>query len=87
MLRIGILGCGTIAAKVADSLKGNKKVVIEGVASRERNKAKKFASVHCPDAKVFIGSRNKSTDGYSEYTFLRKVMSKTYIKVISWFGT
>lgn len=55
MLRIGILGCGTIAAKVADSLKGNKKVVIEGVASRERNKAKKFASVHCPDAKVFTG--------------------------------
>ena len=55
MLRVGILGCGTIAAKVADSLKGNKKVVIAGVASRERNKAKKFASNHCPDAKVFSG--------------------------------
>lgn len=55
MLRVGILGCGTIAAKVADSLKGNKNVVIEGVASRERNKAKKFASEHCPDAKVFAG--------------------------------
>ena len=46
MLRVGILGCGSIAAKVADSLKGSKKVVIAGVASRERNKAKKFASVH-----------------------------------------
>lgn len=55
MLRVGILGCGTIAAKVADSLKGNSNVVIEGVASRERNKAKKFASEHCPDAKVFSG--------------------------------
>ena len=55
MLRVGILGCGTIAAKVADSLKGNKNVVIEGIASRERNKAKKFAAAHCPDAKVFTG--------------------------------
>lgn len=55
MLRVGILGCGTIAAKVCDSLKGNKKVRIEGVASRERAKAKKFAAAHCPDAKVFTG--------------------------------
>jgi len=55
MLRVGILGCGTIAAKIADSLKGNKKVIIAGVASRERNKAKKFAATHCPDAKVFTG--------------------------------
>lgn len=30
-----------------------------------------------------IGSRNLSKDGYEGYTFLRKVMSKTYIKVIS----
>ncbi|MDO4421609.1 MAG: Gfo/Idh/MocA family oxidoreductase [Eubacteriales bacterium] len=55
MLRVGILGCGTIAAKIADSLKGNKKAIIAGVASRERNKAKKFAAAHCPDAKVFTG--------------------------------
>ena len=55
MLRVGIIGCGTIAAKIADSLKGNKKAVIAGVASRERNKAKKFAAAHCPDAKVFTG--------------------------------
>ena len=55
MLRVGILGCGTIAAKIANSLKGNKKVIIAGVASRERNRAKKFAAVHCPDAKVFTG--------------------------------
>ena len=55
MLRVGILGCGTIAAKVADALKGSRKVRIEGVASRERAKAKKFAAAHCPDAKIFAG--------------------------------
>ena len=55
MLRVGILGCGNIAAKVADSLKGSRSVVVAGVAARERNKAKKFASAHCPDAKVFTG--------------------------------
>ena len=55
MLKVGILGCGNIAAKVAESLKGSKSVVIAGVASRERNKAKKFAAAHCPDAKVFTG--------------------------------
>lgn len=38
------------------------------------------------DAKVFIGSRNISADGYSEYTLIRKIMSKTYIKVVSLFG-
>ena len=55
MLRVGILGCGTIAAKICESLKGNRKVRIEGVASRERAKAKKFAAANCPDAKVFTG--------------------------------
>ena len=55
MLRVGILGCGSIASKVADSLKRNRNVTIAGVASRERSKAKKFAALHCPDAKVFTG--------------------------------
>ncbi len=31
---------------------------------------------------LLIGSRNISSDGYEGYTFLRKLMSKTYIKVI-----
>ena len=35
-----------------------------------------------PDADIVIGSRNISKDGYEGYTFLRKVMSKTYIKVL-----
>jgi predicted dehydrogenase len=44
-----------VLLQIAESLKGNKKAVIAGVASRERNKAKKFAAAHCPDAKVFTG--------------------------------
>ena len=32
---------------------------------------------------LVIGSRNLDADGYEGYTFLRKLMSKTYIKVIS----
>ncbi len=35
-----------------------------------------------PDAGLFIGSRNIGDDGYEGYTFLRKIMSKTYIKVL-----
>lgn len=33
-------------------------------------------------AALFIGSRNIGDDGYDGYTFLRKIMSKTYIKVL-----
>ena len=33
-------------------------------------------------AGLFIGSRNIGEDGYDGYTFLRKIMSKTYIKVL-----
>ena len=35
-----------------------------------------------PDADMIIGSRNLSSDGYEGYTFLRKLASKTYIKVL-----
>ncbi len=35
------------------------------------------------EADVVVGSRNLSKDGYEGYTFLRKLASKTYIKVIS----
>lgn len=35
---------------------------------------------------VLIGSRNLSGDGYEGYTFLRKVMSKTYIRVLNLFA-
>ncbi|MBE6582240.1 MAG: glycosyltransferase [Ruminococcaceae bacterium] len=32
---------------------------------------------------IIIGSRNIASDGYEGYTFLRKMMSKTYIKLVS----
>lgn len=35
-----------------------------------------------PDAHMLIGSRNISKDGYEGYTALRKLMSKTYIKIL-----
>ncbi len=39
-----------------------------------------------PDADMIIGSRNISADGYEGYTFIRKLASKTYIKVLCLFG-
>jgi dolichyl-phosphate beta-glucosyltransferase len=35
-----------------------------------------------PDADIVIGSRNISADGYEGYTFIRKLASKVYIKVL-----
>lgn len=35
-----------------------------------------------PETQILIGSRNIGDDGYEGYTFLRKIMSKTYIKVL-----
>ena len=35
-----------------------------------------------PDADVVIGSRNLNKDGYEGYTLLRKIASKTYIKIL-----
>ena len=35
-----------------------------------------------PDADMIIGSRNLSSDGYEGYTLMRKLASKTYIKVL-----
>ena len=34
------------------------------------------------DTKMLIGSRNLHEDGYAGYTFLRRIMSKLYIKVL-----
>lgn len=42
--------------------------------------AEKFAEN--PDADVVIGSRNLNKDGYEGYKLLRKIASKTYIKVL-----
>ena len=35
-----------------------------------------------PDADLVIGSRNLDKDGYAEYTLLRKIASKVYIRVL-----
>ena len=35
-----------------------------------------------PDAEMVIGSRNLKKDGYEGYTFLRRVASKVYIRVL-----
>jgi dolichyl-phosphate beta-glucosyltransferase len=39
-----------------------------------------------PDADLVIGSRNLDKSGYEGYTFVRRVASKTYIKMISILG-
>ena len=43
-----------------------------------------FESV--PETQIVTGSRNLSRDGYEGYTFLRKLMSKAYIKVLCFVG-
>lgn len=35
-----------------------------------------------PDSALVIGSRNIGTDGYEGYTFLRKIASKIYIRIL-----
>ena len=35
-----------------------------------------------PDSQIVIGSRNLDKDGYSNYTLIRKIASKAYIKVL-----
>ena len=55
MFNIGIIGCGTMSARMADAIKGDPDMRIAGVASRDRNKGKKFAKTHCEDAKVYTG--------------------------------
>ena len=41
-----------------------------------------YKALEKSDAEILIGSRNLSKDGYEGYNALRKLMSKTYIKVI-----
>lgn len=39
-----------------------------------------------PDSDLVIGSRNLTEDGYAEYTLLRKIASKVYLKVLGFIG-
>lgn len=45
-----------------------------------------FDTLKTPGTDIVIGSRSIAKDGYSEYTLLRKLMSKTYKKFISIFA-
>jgi dolichyl-phosphate beta-glucosyltransferase len=38
------------------------------------------------EEQVVVGSRNLQKDGYAGYTFLRKIASKTYIRVLGFVG-
>lgn len=44
------------------------------------------AFAETPEADLVIGSRNLSGDGYEGYTFIRKLASKIYIKVLCFVG-
>lgn len=44
------------------------------------------AFAETPDADMVIGSRNIHKDGYEGYTFIRKLASKVYIKVLCFVG-
>ena len=44
------------------------------------------AFVETPEAELVIGSRNLLGDGYEGYTFIRKLASKIYIKVLCFVG-
>jgi dolichyl-phosphate beta-glucosyltransferase len=37
-------------------------------------------------AEVLVGSRNAEKDGYTQYTFMRRLMSKTYIRLVRLLG-
>ena len=39
-----------------------------------------------PTPDLIVGSRNLASDGYSDYTITRKLMSKTYLKVLKVLG-
>ena len=44
------------------------------------------AFMEAPETDMVIGSRNLNKDGYEGYTFLRKLMSKVYIRVLCFAG-
>ena len=44
------------------------------------------AFMEAPETDMVIGSRNLNKDGYEGYTFIRKLASKTYIKVLCFVG-
>lgn len=60
MFKIGIIGCGRMAAKMIESIRLLDDVEVVAVASREKSRAAKFAKQNCPDAKA-LGSYEQMT--------------------------
>lgn len=60
MFRMGIIGCGRMAATMVESLKELDDIEVAAVASRERSRAVKFCKANCPDAKP-LGSYEQMT--------------------------
>lgn len=52
MFNVGILGCGQIAAVMAQNLSGIEGIRVAAVASRDKKRANAFAKKYCPDAKA-----------------------------------
>ncbi len=76
-VRTGILDCsGDIRVFTDCDLAYEMDVVKEAVDLFGKN----------PDASLVIGSRAISKDGYKGYSFLRKIASKTYLKVLKTAG-
>ena len=60
MFKIGIIGCGTMAARMIESIKDLDDIEVVAVASREKVRANKFVKQNCPDAKP-LGSYEQMT--------------------------
>ena len=60
MFRMGIIGCGTMAARMIASIKELDDIEIVAVASRDKARATKFCKANCPDAKP-LGSYEQMT--------------------------
>ena len=53
MLRVGIMGCGQMAAVMAENLTDITDVTVVAVASRDKKRANAFAKKYCPYAKAY----------------------------------
>lgn len=60
MFRIGIIGCGRMAARMIESIKVLDDAEVVAVASRDKSRANKFAKANCPEAKA-LGSYEQMT--------------------------
>lgn len=67
-----LASCGDVAMFTDADLAYGTEVISEMVDTFAKN----------PESMLVIGSRNLTNDGYSNYTLIRKIASKAYIKVL-----